>query len=50
MYWHFGEKRKRKKRGRLGADVSSGPIFLTKKEKKNCVHFSQKKIKEHPWL
>ena len=29
MYWGFGEKKK--KRRRLATDVSSGPIFLTKK-------------------
>ena len=27
MYWGFGEEKK----GRLATDVSSGPIFLTKK-------------------
>ena len=30
MYWDFGEGKK--KRERLATDVSSGPIFLTKKE------------------
>ena len=33
MYWGFGEKNKN--RGTLATDVSSGPIFLTKKKKKN---------------
>ena len=32
MYWDFGERKK--KRGRLAADVSSGPIFLAKKLKR----------------
>ena len=33
MYWGFGEGEK--KRGRLATDVSSGPIFLSKKKKQN---------------
>ena len=31
MYWGIGEKKKIK-RGRSATDVSSGPIFLTKKK------------------
>ena len=34
MYWGFGEKKKKRKRGRLTTDVSSGPLFLKKKKSK----------------
>ena len=39
MYWGFGEKNKKKERKRLATDVSSGPIFLTKKHTKNYWYF-----------
>lgn len=48
MYWGFGEK----KRGRLATDISSRPIFLTKKAKKkkkskvNLILYENKKKSE----
>ena len=53
MYWVFGEKKKR--RGRLATDVSSGPIFLTKKRRKNPPNLTeivkkQKKLNKAPFL
>ena len=44
MHWGFGEEKK-EERGRLATDISSGPIFLTKKRKKT-LHSLKKKNKE----
>ena len=34
MYWGFGKKKEKTKRGRLATDVSSGPIRKKKEKKK----------------
>ena len=43
MYWGFGEKRK--KRGTLATDVSSGPISAKKKAERENMVYSDRLMK-----